>query len=188
MCTTKNKNTIPDASVLPLSHLIVFPMYYSTPSINHIQHPIDKRWFTCAAVSQPQRVHVHQARGSRRLVEKSRRTRRLGRAPSVPLVNGQVSTTALKASVHATGAGNGPPRGTRAVQPAKKRGEGLAPGHTVNLDSPPIDKLSTAFPPCSHPGIISPPDSRVPPRAHPRASVQLSRPCGIIKVWNTLTC
>lgn len=42
MCTTKNKNT---KAIHPITHLIVFPMYYSTPSMNHIQHPVDKRWY-----------------------------------------------------------------------------------------------------------------------------------------------
>lgn len=45
MCTTKNKNTIPNGSVLPITHLIVFPMYYNTPGMQDIQHPVDKRWY-----------------------------------------------------------------------------------------------------------------------------------------------
>jgi len=44
MCTTKNKNT--KAIYYPPSHLIVFPMYYSNnPLLNHVKHPVDKRWY-----------------------------------------------------------------------------------------------------------------------------------------------
>ena len=42
MCTTKNKNT---KATHPATHLIVFPMYYSTSGMQDIQHPVDKRWY-----------------------------------------------------------------------------------------------------------------------------------------------
>jgi len=46
MCTTKNKNTILNDEPHPITHLIVFPMYYSNnPLLNHVKHPVDKRWY-----------------------------------------------------------------------------------------------------------------------------------------------